>query len=85
MHDQPMKPIDSAVYWVEHVIRYNGAQHLRCASLDLEWYQREMIDIIGFLILLVGTGTTILYLLVRKTCLFLCKKRTPVSKHKKNK
>lgn len=85
MHDQPIKPIDLAVYWVEHVIKYNGAEHLRCASLDLEWYQREMIDIIGFLILLLLTGTTILYYSVKKICCLFSKKKTQVSKHKKNK
>jgi hypothetical protein len=28
-----MKPIDSAVYWIEHVIRHKGAPHLRSAGL----------------------------------------------------
>jgi glucuronosyltransferase len=35
MKDRLMKPLDSAIYWIEHVIRHKGAPHLRSAGLDL--------------------------------------------------
>ncbi|XP_008197586.2 UDP-glycosyltransferase UGT5 [Tribolium castaneum] len=57
MHDRPVKALDEAVFWIEHVIRHGGAPHLRTDALNLKWYQREMIDIIGFLL-----GVVLLFL-----------------------
>jgi hypothetical protein len=76
MHDQPLKPIDTAVYWVEHVIRHKGASHLRSAGLDLKWYQREMIDVILFLISVAVTVSFTCYLISKKILFFLCNKQT---------
>ncbi|KAF5307444.1 hypothetical protein FQR65_LT18418 [Abscondita terminalis] len=33
-HDRPMKPLDTAVYWIEHCLRHNGTKHLRSAALN---------------------------------------------------
>jgi len=65
MHDQPIKPIDSAIYWIEHVIRHKGAPHLRSAGLDLYWYQRHLIDIIIFLTLATIVLFAIFYIIIR--------------------
>lgn len=48
MRDQPISPIDNAIFWVEYVIRHRGAPHFRSAALDLTWYQYHMIDVIAF-------------------------------------
>lgn len=55
MRDQPMKPMDKAIYWVEYVLKYNGAPHYRSTALELTWYQYLMIDVILFEILLIYT------------------------------
>ncbi|XP_075147408.1 uncharacterized protein LOC142221536 [Haematobia irritans] len=44
--DQPMDPLDKAVYWVEHVARHKGAKYLHCAGLDLNFIQYHSIDTI---------------------------------------
>jgi hypothetical protein len=86
MKDRPLKPIDSAVYWVEHVIRHKGAPHLRSAGLDLKWYQREMIDLFGFLTLVSLTMSFVLYIILKKIVKCICKKKVArLSKTKKNK
>nr|KAF6387349.1 hypothetical protein mMyoMyo1_007858 [Myotis myotis] len=46
-HDQPMKPLDRAVFWIEFVMRHKGAKHLRPASYDLTWVQYHSLDVIG--------------------------------------
>jgi hypothetical protein len=66
MHDQPLKPIDSAVYWIEHVIRHKGASHLRSVATELKWYQREMIDIIVFLMAVTSAILVTIFLLLKK-------------------
>ncbi|XP_049824005.1 UDP-glycosyltransferase UGT5 [Aethina tumida] len=63
MHDRKVKPIDEAVFWVEYVIRHNGAEHLRVAGEDLTWYQYHLIDVVLFVsavVLLVLTGLFVL-------------------------
>ncbi|KDR22772.1 hypothetical protein L798_15644, partial [Zootermopsis nevadensis] len=44
--DQPLTPLDQAVFWTEYVIRHKGAPHMRSAALDLAWYQYFLLDII---------------------------------------
>ncbi|KAF5306218.1 hypothetical protein FQR65_LT18599 [Abscondita terminalis] len=48
MHDEPMKPLDKAVFWVEYVLRHNGAPHLKTSALSLNWYQYLLLDVIAF-------------------------------------
>jgi hypothetical protein len=54
--------LDTAVYWVEYVIRHGGAPHLRVAGLDLPWYKYLLLDVIAFSALV---GIICLYLLVK--------------------
>ncbi|XP_011782452.1 PREDICTED: UDP-glucuronosyltransferase 2B30 isoform X9 [Colobus angolensis palliatus] len=54
-HDQPVKPLDRAVFWIEFVMRHKGAKHLRVAAHDLTWFQYHSLDVIGFLLACVGT------------------------------
>nr|XP_010967698.1 UDP-glucuronosyltransferase 2A3 isoform X3 [Camelus bactrianus] len=65
-HDQPVKPLDRAVFWIEFVMRHKGAKHLRPAAHNLTWYQYHSLDVIGFLLACVATAI----FLVTKCCLF---------------
>nr|XP_027806676.1 UDP-glucuronosyltransferase 2A1 isoform X5 [Marmota flaviventris] len=78
-HDQPVKPLDRAVFWIEFVMRHKGAKHLRPASHDLTWFQYHSLDVIGFLLACV---TTVIFM-VTKCCLFSCKKIGKTGKKKK--
>ncbi|XP_063314818.1 UDP-glucuronosyltransferase 2C1-like isoform X5 [Pelobates fuscus] len=69
-HDQPVKPLDRAVFWIEFVMRHNGAKHLRPASHELTWYQYHCLDVIGFLL---ACMLTVLYIFV-KVFTFCCRK-----------
>lgn len=59
LHDRPLKPLDTAVYWIEYVARNGRCEHFRSTALDLTWYQRSMFDIVVFL-----TAVTIILFLV---------------------
>lgn len=61
-----MKPLDEAIYWVEYVIRHGGAEHLRVAALKLNWYQYMLLDVIGFVLLVVMSTVYILKILLGK-------------------
>ncbi|RZC42691.1 2-hydroxyacylsphingosine 1-beta-galactosyltransferase-like [Asbolus verrucosus] len=49
--EQPLKPLDKAVWWVEYVIRHKGAEHLRSPLVDIPFYQYYLFDVIIFLVL----------------------------------
>ncbi|KAK4306898.1 hypothetical protein Pmani_021322 [Petrolisthes manimaculis] len=37
MKDQPQDAKELTVFWVEYVMRHNGASHLRCPAVDMTW------------------------------------------------
>ncbi|XP_062054759.1 UDP-glucuronosyltransferase 2B13-like [Lepus europaeus] len=78
-HDQPMKPLDRAVFWIEYVMRHKGAKHLRVAAHDLTWYQYHSLDVIGFLLACVAITTY----LVMKCCLLVYRNVVGSGKKKK--
>ncbi|KAM5272471.1 UDP-glucuronosyltransferase 2A1 isoform 2-T2 [Ctenodactylus gundi] len=78
-HDQPMKPLDRAVFWIEFVMRHKGAKHLRVAAHDLSWFQYHSLDVIGFLLACVTSAV----FLVTKCCLLVFQKFVKKGKKKK--
>ncbi|XP_004419188.1 PREDICTED: UDP-glucuronosyltransferase 2C1-like [Ceratotherium simum simum] len=78
-HDQPVTPLDRAVFWIEFVMRHKGAKHLRPASHNLTWYQYHSLDVIGFLLACVAA----IMFLVTKCCLLCCWKFGKTGKKRK--
>ncbi|KAM7406399.1 hypothetical protein PAMP_000778 [Pampus punctatissimus] len=72
--DQPIKPLDSALFWIEFVMRHKGAAHLRTESYRLPWYSYHSVDVILFLL---TVALLILFTLagLACSCLKLCLKR----------
>ncbi|XP_066253000.1 UDP-glucosyltransferase 2-like [Euwallacea similis] len=52
LRDREEHPLKTAVYWIEYVLRHNGAPHLRVVSLELSWYQYYLIDVYAPIILI---------------------------------
>ncbi|KAM8893918.1 UDP-glucuronosyltransferase 2B1-like isoform 2-T2 [Spinachia spinachia] len=72
--DQPMKPLDSALFWIEFVMRHKGAAHLRTESYKMPWYSYHSVDVMLFLL----TLAVVAWLFVAGllwSCLGLCCKR----------
>ncbi|XP_045119842.1 UDP-glycosyltransferase UGT5-like isoform X1 [Portunus trituberculatus] len=59
MRDQPMSPKDWASYWVEYVLKHQGASHLRSPAGHMPWYQLYNADVWAVLVV-TTTVTTIL-------------------------
>uniref|UniRef100_A0A672INK7 UDP-glucuronosyltransferase n=1 Tax=Salarias fasciatus TaxID=181472 RepID=A0A672INK7_SALFA len=51
--DQPTKPLDNAIFWIEFVMRHKGAAHLRTESYRMPWYSYHSVDVVAFLLGLV--------------------------------
>lgn len=65
-HDQPIKPLDKAVYWIEYVIRHNGAHHLKTAGNKLNWIQFLLLDVLFVLIIVLLAFLTLLLYTIKK-------------------
>jgi len=65
MRDQLVSGKDTAVYWVEHVIKHNGTKHLKLASQDMPFYQYYLLDVVLFVTAIGLVVTAVLvYILV---------------------
>uniref|UniRef100_A0A1Y1NF76 UDP-glucuronosyltransferase n=1 Tax=Photinus pyralis TaxID=7054 RepID=A0A1Y1NF76_PHOPY len=80
LRDEPIPPLDKAVFWVEYVIRHNGAPHLRTAALNLHWYQYLLLDVALFVIVV----TLSIVFMFKKLINVLCRKSRSSKETKKN-
>ncbi|KAM7361141.1 UDP-glucosyltransferase 2-like [Cochliomyia hominivorax] len=71
--DQPMTPLETAIYWIEYVLRHDGAPHMRNAGTDLNYIEQNNIDVFA---ILVG-GILILFVLVIVVVTWLIKLLNP--------
>lgn len=68
--DTPYDTLESAVQWIEYVMRQNGTLFLRDGLYNMPWYQRYDWDIIGLLAVAVFVASLVsLYALFRA---FVC-------------
>nr|XP_057926344.1 UDP-glucuronosyltransferase 2A2-like [Doryrhamphus excisus] len=57
--DQPIKPLDRAMFWIEFVMRHKGAKHLRTEWYKMSKIQYYSIDVLAFLLALVLAGAAL--------------------------
>ncbi|XP_029957228.1 UDP-glucuronosyltransferase 2A3-like [Salarias fasciatus] len=78
--DQPLAPMDQAVFWVEYVMRHKGAPHLRTEAYRMPWYSYYSLDVLLLML------TVLTALIVSTLCVFrfLCCRRRKNSKAKQN-
>ncbi|KAM4545894.1 UDP-glucuronosyltransferase 1-2-like [Odontesthes bonariensis] len=78
--DQPVAPMDQAVFWVEYVMRHKGAPHLRTESYKMPWYSYYCLDVLILLLTLVIAPFLLIFAIFR----YLCCTRTRKTKTKQN-
>ena len=74
--DTPMKPMDTAIFWIEFVMRHKGAAHLRTESYRLPWYSYHSVDVILFLIGVVLIILATFAALIRCLCSMCVRKKS---------
>ena len=72
-HDRLVGPMETAVYWVEYVIRHGGAPHLKVAGVDLPWYKYFLLDV-GAFILIALVFSSYVFCKITKKIFSLCTK-----------
>lgn len=81
--DRPLSALDTAVYWVEYVLRHNGARHLKSEAVHLNFIQKSSLDVCAFLVLAI----VLLWKLLKFVFLFiwrLCRSKLQKNKIKTN-
>ncbi|XP_031136736.1 UDP glucuronosyltransferase 5 family, polypeptide D1 [Sander lucioperca] len=78
--DQPMAPMDQAIFWVEYVMRHKGAPHLRTEAYKMPWYAYYCVDVL----LLLLTAATVLLLSTLAIFRFLCCRARMTTKTKQH-
>ncbi|GLV36006.1 UDP-glycosyltransferase family 35 member B1 [Carabus blaptoides fortunei] len=73
IRDLPQRPLDTAMFWVEYVLRHRNISHLKSPAIYLEWYQINMLDIYATLAAGVILVSALSCLVVKKLC---CSKKT---------
>lgn len=79
--DQPKRPLETAIYWVEYVARHKGAKHMHSAGQDLNFLQYHNIDILLAFIAIIWVIKT----LIKKCCCSSSKKAPVESSRSKKK
>ncbi|KAK7125809.1 hypothetical protein R3I93_021240 [Phoxinus phoxinus] len=73
--DQPMRPLDSAIFWIEYVIRNKGATHLRSEFYKMPWYSYHSVDVFLVLFTVVAVFVLSVVAIIRYVCRKTCCKR----------
>ncbi|XP_038217916.1 UDP-glucosyltransferase 2-like [Zerene cesonia] len=64
MRDAPIKPLDNAIWWIEHVIKHGG-DHLRPPAMGLSWAEYYEVNLLLSLSLIVLTFNITCFLVLR--------------------
>uniref|UniRef100_A0A1B6DZV4 UDP-glucuronosyltransferase n=1 Tax=Clastoptera arizonana TaxID=38151 RepID=A0A1B6DZV4_9HEMI len=76
LHDNPLPPLDNAIFWIEYVMRHKGAEHLRTGAAELSWYQYFLIDVIVFVTTIILSVLALLLFLFKEILKCLCGRKT---------
>ncbi|XP_046979442.1 UDP-glucosyltransferase 2-like isoform X1 [Schistocerca americana] len=83
-HDRPQKPLDTAVYWTEYVLRHKGAYHMRSGALDLTWYQYFLLDVIFFLLVCILSALLVMTITIKYVVKYIFGTKHSASEKKKS-
>ncbi|XP_067828581.1 2-hydroxyacylsphingosine 1-beta-galactosyltransferase-like [Heptranchias perlo] len=64
--DQPLHPVNRTAYWLDYVLRHDGAAHLRPTLYDMSFYQYYMLDVVAVFIVCVTLLCYCSFKVVRK-------------------
>ncbi|XP_054281292.1 UDP-glycosyltransferase UGT5-like [Macrosteles quadrilineatus] len=81
--DRPYTADESAVFWVEYVLKYRGAQHLRPTSATMSFLQLYLLDVMAAIIVILLCAGFIIYSTVKALLTMIQRNRKTLSNKKK--
>ncbi|KAL2079050.1 hypothetical protein ACEWY4_024794 [Coilia grayii] len=76
--DLPMHPLDSAIFWIEYVLRNKGAGHLRPEGHRLPWYVYHSVDVGLFLLTVLTLSVWLFFTVCRLMLCKVCRRKAKV-------
>lgn len=76
--DRPQHPLDNAAFWVEYVIRHQGAKHLQSPAVYLNFFQYYSLDVMAALLIVVYLSFKIIKSVLRALFRECCGKSNKV-------
>jgi len=64
--DQPMSPLETAIWWTHYVLRHKGAPHMRVAGRELDFFTYHSLDVLATLFIALVVILSIIFLCVVK-------------------
>ncbi|XP_058120497.1 UDP-glucosyltransferase 2-like [Anopheles ziemanni] len=75
VRDQPMRPVEKAVWWTEYVIRHGGVDHFHYPAARMPFLQYHYYDVAGAGLLLLAVLLGALYFVLKRIVRFLLQKK----------
>lgn len=85
LRDQQQTPMEKAMFWIEYVLRHDGAHFMQTSAQHLSFFEYNNLDIYATLLGLAFLAVFIPVYAVRKLVKFICSfKKSNTSSKKKN-
>ncbi|XP_072949143.1 UDP-glycosyltransferase UGT5-like isoform X2 [Epargyreus clarus] len=63
--DRPMSSLDTAMWWIEYVIRHKGADFMKSKTRDMSWFKYFMLDIYLVIIVTIVALISLMVIVVK--------------------
>ena len=83
MREYPIKPLDHAVWWTEHIIKYGG-NHLQSPAADVPWTEYYELKLIIMVLMILASILTVSVFIIRKIISIVFKPYKITTKLKSN-
>lgn len=64
--DRPEHPLDTAAFWIEYILRHDGAKHMQSSAVHLNIFQYYMLDVVAFIFVLFVIVMKVIAILFRQ-------------------
>lgn len=77
--DNLVHPMDEFIWWIEHVVKFKGAKHLKSHAIHLSWFSYLLIDVMLVTFIAFFAISYSIHFLIQKFCCVM-KDRTDQTK-----
>lgn len=81
--DRPMSALDTAMFWIEYVIRNKGAEYMKNPARKMSWFASSMIDVYATILLASIIGIAVLVKIIKSLLSLLSFNKVEINKKKK--